>query len=214
MDLNGRLASWVDEITSGMLGAIEQEIDNRIGPYSALRAILIQDSIDVADFYKRARQCTLMTDLNKYAKTPVDSFFEDETLSRRIITRLVQRMPSSECLVSKTIDSVIEEAASKSGLQKHQATILVSLVLTAAHPQRFVDFPAYAGWENFAKRLVYGLPYETSHGDRIAWASEFAREIARTEVFQEHYGAEHNEHPMWIVSALCWANRNWEISRQ
>jgi hypothetical protein len=207
-NLNAKLAQWLEKMEAAAPGSIEREIDNRQQPYPQLEAILKTRPIDTDQFREYAETCTLMTDLKKYADTPLNNFFENKPLAQRLMTRLVERMPRSSEHASIAIDCVIEEAVQKTQLQATQALLLFSLVLTTAHPQRFVDYPARKHWENLAKRLGYGLSPEDTYGSRILWASEFATAIAQTEVFQQHWSD--GPYPMWVVSALCWANRDLE----
>lgn len=212
IDLNSTLRNWLDELESQAPDAIEREIENRVEPYRRLGAILSADRLDLAELLKEAKQCTLMTEIQKWAQTPLTEFFDNQPLALKLISRLVHKLPKSDAHVAVTIDATIDEALAGSNLQKAQLGVVFSLVLTTAHPNRFVDYPAHKHWENFAKRLRYGLSNEDTYGHRLVWASGLAKAIAQTEVFQSHWPRQYQrfQQPLWIVSALSWANKALE----
>lgn len=195
--------------------AIEREITNRVEPFNTLHTLLIEETpIDVMAFYAEVKKNTLMTSLNRFRSTTFNGFFDDEPFARHLITRLARKLPQSDH-AAITIDATMEEAILRTNLQNSQAALLFSLVLTIAHPNRFVDYPAHSHWEAFAKRLGYGIPRTTAHGNRLVWASAFAGKIAQTNVYQERWPSDQPpfQYPMWIVAAMNWANRELERSQ-
>jgi hypothetical protein len=211
-NLDAQLAQWIENMMGADPIAIDREIDNRVTPYPQLQSILSEQPIDVAAFFKQAKKCTVMIDLMTYTSSSITLFFEDKALAGRLITRLVGRLPRSPEDVPITLDATIDEAVNKGRLQQFHAVRLLSLVLTAAHPDKFVDYPANIRWESFAQRLNYGLPVEKTPGARIMWASDLAMKLSEQKTFQQHWPSEENryQHPLWIASALCWANKTLE----
>ncbi len=211
-ELDSQLAQWIENMMAADPNAIDREIDNRVEPYPQLQSILAEQPIDIAAFFKQAKKCTVMTDLMIHASSSIALFFENNAFAQRLVTRLVTRLPRSSEDIPTTLDATIEEAVSKGGLQKFHAVRLLSLVLTVAHPERFVDYPANIRWESFAQRFNYGLSAEKSPGARILWASVFATKLSEQKTFQQHWPNEENryQHSLWIASALCWANKTLE----
>jgi len=209
-DLNKTLATWLEEMSVKAPDAIEREIDNRVGPYQELRNILSGEQVVPTAFYKQARQCTIMTFPSRFADSALKGFFADDLAAGRMLRKLLNGMPKSARHVPVTIDAVIEEAEYNSQLQKSQLAVIVSLILTVTHPDRFIDYPGHKRWEAFARRLGYGLGRENTYGHRIVWASEFAHELSQTDTFRANWPEERFLFPLWVVSALHWANKDLE----
>lgn len=202
--LDLRLANWIEEITAKSPESIHREIENRIKPYTELGAILTTQPLDVELFANKARQCTVLTSMQQYASTPFKQFFEKPAFARQSINRLTNGMRAVPTDAADHIDEFVSRANQK-GFSLSEAALLASVILTAAYPTHFIDYPAYVHWQNFASYLGYTKqPVADTHGWRIVWASEFAQAVINTETFQNHWPT----HSVWVVSALCWANKD------
>jgi 5-methylcytosine-specific restriction endonuclease McrBC GTP-binding regulatory subunit McrB len=188
-----------------------QEIVNRENEYPKLSALLLASEIDIGSLRKIGNNLLI---LSKWDMTPFQAFLNDPDFSQDAILSLIRDFPLDDVSAGKRIDTFIEQLINfhvpdgQNGIKESQAGLFCSLLLTAAFPERFVDF-RQSRWVSLAKMLEYELPIQgSSYGQLIVWAGKFAQEIAKTATFQKHW---RSEHPLWAAAGLCWNFRNGEI---
>lgn len=208
-ELNTTFTSWIELVLSEYMHIVDHEVHNRLDPYPALREVVTDTSLDVDAFKALASKCTLTRLVMRYAKEAYNRFFENEVQARYLINWLIKKSAGPSADDADHIDEFVRRMVGQSGLQPPQAALLASLILTTAHPDRFVDYPARKHWVNFAQALNYGIldDSDNSHGQSILWASTFAQEIAATEAFPNLRAMWPDAYSMWIVSGLCWTHK-------
>ena len=134
------------------------------------------------------------------------SKFLDSGKAKSAIARLVANFPHSESRAASRVDSFVGRATAI-GFSKPDgkpdrsgAAQLASVLLTAAYPERFVDY-RQARWSELAGVLGYELPETPKYGTRLLNAGRFAGQVAKTKTFRKHW--PHQE-PRWVLSGICW----------
>lgn len=114
---------------------------------------------------------------------------------------------------TEAIDIFIERAGviaihdPKGKLQIPESALFTSALLTAAFPDRFVDFRNNR-WRDFAALYFLGAMRDNgTYAERLFDAAEIARAFVATPAFQEHILPAAQAHrpeaqPLWVVAAL------------
>lgn len=203
--LNDRLMTWLLDGGASLRIKINEELGNRQAFYPPIADSLRGRPIDFQRFVAVAPETWL---LNRYKIMRLHDFARDENRARWLITRLLDELPSQPQDVVIHIDAFVDEAVEAGFTQPNGArdlagaATLASLLLTAAYPDRFVDYPSWTRWQNFGDLLGHPMPDLESHGERIVWAADLAHEIAAQPVFHLVWPLEV---PMWVIGALCWS---------
>lgn len=192
---------------------VEAEINNRMGPYPELQAILGTPPIDVIRFYKLVQRTAVMAETSKYQSTSLGKFFADEQQARGQVRLFKRQVPLTPEALPEYLDTFIDRWARICELPKQSASLLLSFILTLSFPCRFVDFGVQKWWVSFAQTLAYGLPTASgrraTYGGWLAWSSAFTQDITATATFKRAWQRNEQEcqHPMWVIAGLCWANK-------
>ncbi|HEX3049336.1 MAG TPA: hypothetical protein VHP83_01685, partial [Aggregatilineaceae bacterium] len=171
-NLDVRLARWLEEIREKAPGAIEREIENRVGPYPQLKEILQTSPIDLEAMRGIMSSCTVMTDIGRYSSGAFKQLLDKDVAARHLITRLIRLAPNQP---AQEIDDFVNQAHLRCDLSLASLTLIASLILTSVYPADFVDYPAAIRWTNFARYLEQGRPKDgATHGVCIEWANGLA----------------------------------------
>jgi len=205
-DLNSAFQSWLDDVHARHADVIEHELGNRFDVYPSLQECLASRPVDVPCLNERARRLAVAAtnDLLKHAASGYDRLLDDSPHAQHAIAQLIDYLPDTTDAVKHRVDEFVQQGKARSGLGLGQALTVASLILTLAHPARFVDFPSHATWTRFAQELGYGIVNtNVSHGEKLVWASIFAHDLAETDTFKRHWKRE-SDRAMWVISALNW----------
>jgi hypothetical protein len=121
------------------------------------------------------------------------------------LANLLDDFPATDNGASQRIDEFIEATAgiftvpTTGASQAAIAALIVSALLSAVFPKRFVDF-RQTRWKNLGEDLGYDFPSGT-YGERIIAAGRYARAIATTETFQYYWPVGE---PLWVIAGICW----------
>ncbi len=189
----------------------EKEILDRFTDYPNLSVTILSDDIDIDSLRVIANDLLVFTWRDKFK---FQVFLKNSVFAKNAIQSLLKNFPKDDVSAAKRIDAFIENLIAsdllkgKEELKKSHVALYCSIFLTVAFPDRFVDF-RQTRWIKLAKRLDYELPNTAdTYGQMIVWAGKFAREIAKTTIFQKYWKTDH---PLWAVAGLCWNLKDEDI---
>lgn len=207
-DLDTRFRRWLSRLASQWnlsLGDAAasfgwDEIANRLYEYPRLRTAL--ENHHAEEVFARLRSCWALS--GRYDAMRLGDLFKNHVrVAMDVVTVLSRGLASEDDGAARQIDDAIKRLTSV-GFRPSQAGLLASVVLTAAHPDLYVDFRAKR-WETLAERLGYSPPPSTSSlGEKIVWAGYFAQSLAKTPTFKRFWPSTY---ALWQLSGICWSAR-------
>ncbi len=182
------------------------EAKNRLDTYPSVYAALSTFPIDIRQFVDIA--CNECWVLGRYDIIRFNTFIKSGDSAAAAIQNLADDFPYNTDAAVKRIDDFVADAIDL-GYTKPDgssdwagATLLASLILTALYPNRFVDYRRDR-WKRLAKALDYEqFPTGTTHGARLAWASQFAKKVTGTPTYQQYWPESDS---LWIIAGISWA---------
>lgn len=214
MTLDKKFRAWLEQLADEIDWPIEKvaqnigshEVENRLVEYPLLRAIIAAEKIDPVEFKKRASRCWALGSQQDATRLKQFSTTAGAIDALHLLTR---DFPADDALAATRIDEFVEQAIDLG--YRHpdtnsrfaaSAALLASVVLTALHPKRFVDF-RQRRWEELAVRLDHDYPEggSSDYGARLIWAGRFAKEITDTTTYRRLWS---NGEPLWVIAGVCW----------
>jgi hypothetical protein len=196
----------VDEAL-GLLGAAEAR--NRASTYPALAAELVSPSPDMSAIRTCASRCWPLCESSYLTMRIAD--FAGHPDSSQALAQFLSALPDDDIAAGKYISEFVEQLLhlgfAKDGKPKRDmAALVVSAMLSALQPDRFVDFRDLR-WRWFACELGRAFPSpNSSYGERLIAAGRLASDVTRTATFRK---APTVEPPTWRVAGMCWqAHKN------
>ena len=182
----------------------EHELSARERVFPILSTLILTEEIDINAIKNIA------DDLPVFSWRDCDNFkafLNDQGFAQDAIQSLIKDFPRDDEAASMRIDAFIEKLVNYDlsdesvVFSEADAGLFCSILLTAAFPERFVDF-RQGRWKKMAKMLGYELPAPgSSYGQMIVWAGKFAQVVAKTPVVQRYW---QTKNPLWVVAGLCW----------
>lgn len=204
--LDARLLQWLDTGGRALEAVIAEEAQNRLDHYPAIQRALEPRPIDLRELAATVSKCWV---LDRWKQMRFSAFAQKGDFARETIAWLLDDLPEHPADAARHIDEFIEQAV-VAGFQNSDgrpdrpgAATLASLLLTAAYPARFVDYPSTTRWRRFLARFGCEMPDLDSYGERLLWVSDFASTWAKQPPFR--LLATLHE-PLWVISGLCWAS--------
>ncbi|NLE49856.1 MAG: hypothetical protein GX613_00485 [Chloroflexi bacterium] len=211
-NLDARLIRWLDTGGTSLEVVIAEEAHNRLDYYPAIQSALQTRPVDLRGLATRASKCWV---LDRWKQMRFTAFVQKGDFAREVIAWLLDDLPEHPADAAHHIDEFIEHAVS-AGFQhpdgkpdRPGALTLASLLLTAAYPAQFVDYPSTKKWKQFLTRFGCEMPDLDSYGARLVWVSDFAATWAKQPPFR--LLATLHE-PLWVISGLCWASDRYRSS--
>jgi hypothetical protein len=165
---------------------------------------------------------TLMSDKDvlsghQVVKTRVKQFCQHERAAPRVEALVGSAPGGGEPPAPVAIEAFVDGAtvagfhAPNGTPDKSGALLLASVLLTAAYPDRFVDY-RLGRWQSFSECFDLPTDTKTTDGDLLYWAGEVARDFASTRTFREHLMPAAERHfqvwePNWVVAGLAFLLR-------
>lgn len=214
MSLDRSFREWLEQLADELDWPVEKvarhigsgEIENRLNEYPKLRVALSGADIEPLGVRSRASKCWALGHGQDEIRL---SQFTATDGAMGAIRLLTDDFPADDPSAASRVDEFIEAAIElgyrhpeNGGRFTASAALLASVVLTALHPERFVDF-RHKRWEDLAVRLDSDHPASGSdeYGRRLLWAGSFAQEVSMTPTFQRFWSTGE---PLWVVSGICW----------
>lgn len=214
MTIDETFRAWLDQLADELDWPIEKvaqdvgshEIENRLVEYPQVCAVLSAEKIDPVEFKKRAGRCWALGSQQDGTRLTQFSTTAGAIDALHLLTR---NFPADDALAATRIDEFVEQAIDLG--YRHPATnsrfaasaaLLASVVLTALHPKRFVDF-RQRRWEELAVRLNHEYPRggSSDYGARLIWAGRFAKEITETPTYRRLWPKGES---LWVIGGVCW----------
>jgi putative restriction endonuclease len=211
--LNERLKQWLQQLAKewGLtveqvaLGIAAEEISNRESAYPKIRIALSTDPVDLPRFVEAARESWALG--YRIDAIRFEQFVQREAETIESLTVLVKDFPTDDARAINRINRFVDQAVelgytkSKGGKDRAGAALLASVILTALHPYRYVDF-RQTRWQRFAEAFGIKLPVPgASYGELLIWAGDCGRTFANTPTFQHYWPGRES---FWVVSGICW----------
>ena len=165
--LGGISKDWktpVDQVAND-LGYLE--IENRVRQYPLLRECLSKSPVDVRKVQSAANACWAVG--HRIEQIRLGKFLAN-LAARPTLGELISDFPDDDIAAAARIDAFVAAAVGMGfstpigGSDRAGATLFASLILTALHPDRFVDY-RYGRWVSLANELNVESPGAgTSHG--------------------------------------------------
>ena len=184
----------------------KNEIDDRMANYPAFGEAVTRTPIDMSEVEDAGKVCWALGgqfDAIRFGE------LASHPESAVAISTLVSEFPNDDLNAATRIDDFIEGCASlgyqvpkTEKLDSSSAGLLASTILTAAFPQKFVDF-RQRRWNDLAEELGYPLRESDrpTYGNMIVAAGRFAREICETDAFRSAWPSGQ---PLWTIAGICW----------
>lgn len=213
-DLDYKFLQWLSKIANDWGISVEDfadqlarnEIEDREKSYSKISLILSQSNFDLDSLLEVAQESWPLG--GRFVLIRLSEFLKNQQRSKRIIQKLIKNFPETDNGAIKRIDDFIEDAVSngyvnaKNMPDRSGAALLSSVILTSLFPDRFVDF-RISRWGEFYKIFNDDIPFQENdtYGERIVWASSFAKDLARTNTFKKYWS---DEPALWVISSFAW----------
>jgi hypothetical protein len=208
-DLNATFQSWLDDVLAHHADVVKQELGNRFDEYPLLQECLTARPVDMTCLRERIDQPSVVavSSFLKRAHTEYSRLLDDSPSVQQKIAQLIDYLPDEADALIERINRFVGQGKERSGSRPDHVLSVAALILTLAHPDRFVDFPSFSTWEEFAQALGYGVvAKQAEHGEKLLWASTFAGKLAATPAFGQRWKRE-ADRAMWVISALNWAHK-------
>ena len=198
--------NWTPQYTADHLDDKDREIENREIWYPELALLLRRENWTISEFKEIAKQCYTLR--GPFFPIRLNRLLEHEHEAKSAISILTQEIPDNSNECAERINKFVVTARLLGFTRPDNkpdnagAALLASVLLTALYPWKFVDYRTER-WYKFADLLTYPkLSLDVSYGEKIVWASDFAKEISHTQTFKKYWS--HLGEPYWVIAGLCW----------
>ncbi len=191
-------------------GGHENEISNRLRTMPILANILKEDPISMEKLKSACKEVWVLT--NGTDSMRRNAFFASGVAEQGIVDLLDEDAGTD---VQSRIDTFVALAqengySAPNGADGSGAAQFASALLSAAYPDRFVDYRDNR-WNKLFKLITQSkkrLCQGSSYGLKLVRAGQFAAALAGTDTFKQYFGTEHS---LWKVAGLAWKLKENEI---
>ena len=123
--------------------------------------------------------------------------------ARKLIQDLIDgddRPPGAKA-INRFVERAVELAFHRrdGGRNASNAAKFASILLSAVHPEHFVDF-VHSQWDQASELLEFGPVPSWDYGECLVWAGQTAQQIAHTPAFKQYFSSDIPDN--WIVAGL------------